>query len=198
VIVEVARTALHPSLLPPGVVVARRDGWAVQHARSPFLGKPLFAADHAGRAAFGARPPRCGEATASSAEAITACRDDRAAYRTRSHLMEVAALFAVILEVARQATTSVLLLPESSRWRARHSTSSRLPSGVGVVRLVVRTERRSALPLDHLGGALFFLGLIRVPRRRLVLVSRFVVAFGWRRRRRAPAVAAGRPSVETR
>ena len=119
-----AHTALHLSLNPPGVVLARWDGWTVQHARSPFSGKLLFAAGHSGRAAFDARPPRCGEATASLAKAITACHNDRPAHRTHSHLMEVSALFMVILEVARQVTTLFFYCPEVLRWRARHSTSS--------------------------------------------------------------------------
>ena len=39
------------------------------------------------------------------AKATATCRDGKTAYRTCSHLMKVAALFAVILEVARKATT---------------------------------------------------------------------------------------------
>ena len=49
--------------------------------------------------------PRHEETSALLAEAITARRYFKAAYRTRSHLMAVAPLFAAILEVTRQATT---------------------------------------------------------------------------------------------
>ena len=105
VIAKVGRTALNPSLLPTGVVIACRDGWAVQHVRSPFLGKLSFLPATKADGVFGACPsPRCGEATVSSDKAITTCLDDRTAHRMCSDLIEISALFAVILEMARQAT----------------------------------------------------------------------------------------------
>ena len=79
-------------------------------------------------------------------EAVTARRDSRAAHRARSHVKKVALLTWAVLEVARWALHPFLLLPELSRWRARHSTSSRLPSGVGVVRRDGRTVHRSCSP----------------------------------------------------
>ena len=70
----------------------------------------------------------------------------RRPHRARSHLKKAALLTWAVLEVARWALHPLLLLPESSRWRARHSPSSRLPSGVGVVRRDGRTVHRSCSP----------------------------------------------------
>ena len=70
----------------------------------------------------------------------------RRPHRTRSHLKKAALLTWAVLEVARWALHPLLLLPESSRWRARHSPSSRLPSGVGVIRRDGRTVHRSCSP----------------------------------------------------
>ena len=80
----------HGETLLPASRVARLN------ARFPIMGKALPPASRVTQ--LNARPPM---GKAMPPEAVTACRDSRAAHRARSHVKKVALLTWAVLEVAR-------------------------------------------------------------------------------------------------
>ena len=95
----------HQALSPVAGMTLPLTSKTTRHCELLHFGQNTFSAAHAGQATFRTCTPYHGEAATLSAEAITAYCDDKTAHRTRSHLMGVAALLSVILEVALWATT---------------------------------------------------------------------------------------------